>query len=270
MRVIVTVLLAVMLTACANSFKQFYKPYADPLTMQDVELLPEGANPAIYKSDDLKRDVGIALSKGYVMVGEASLNGALQSEAALVSQAKAIRATMVLIVTKFTDTRTVTTPLLLPNNQTTYNAGNTFGTVNNAYGRANYNGNYSGTSTTYGTTVVPITTQQQRYDQNALFFVKSTRKMRVGIQYDNLTPELRTRYERNTGVLIPVVMEGSPAFVANVLPGDVVIEVNGTPIIDRLQFQQVLSKAAASEGQVNFKLLRNGSERLISMKLPAP
>ena len=87
--------------------------------MPDVELLAEGATPAIYRSDDLKRDVSIARSRGYVLVGESALNGQIQSEAALIAQAKAVRATMVLLATKFTNTQTVTVPLFLPNNQTT-------------------------------------------------------------------------------------------------------------------------------------------------------
>lgn len=262
MRKVLTIVAAVMLTACANGFQQFYKPFADTRTMPDVELLAEGATPTIYRSEDLKRDVGIARSKGYVAVGESSLNGAIQAEANLIVQAKSVRATMVLLSSKFTDTRSITTPLFLPNNRTTYSSG----TVNGAYGSANYNGS----STTYGTTVVPLTTQQQRYDQNAVFFVKSTKKIRVGVHFDSLTPELRTRYERNTGALIDMVMDGTPAFVANVLPGDLAIELNGTPVIDGRQFQKLLADASAKEGTFTLKILRNGAERLIAVQMPAP
>ena len=262
MRIIVAVILAALLAACANGFKQYYKPYADTATMPDVELLAEGANPAIFRSDDVKRDANIARSKGYVLIGESSLNGQIQSESALISQAKAVRASMVLISSKFTGTQTVTTPLFLPNNQTTYSSG----TVNGTYGSANYNG----TSTTYGTTVVPITSQQQRFDQDALFFVKSTKKFRVGVLFDNLTPELRARYERNTGALIMVVMEGSPAFAANVLPGDVAIELNGAPVIDRTQFQNDIASRSATAANLTLKVLRNGSERVLTIQVPAP
>ncbi|MCX7241266.1 MAG: PDZ domain-containing protein [Burkholderiales bacterium] len=262
MRRILAISVAALLTACANGFQQFYKPYADTKTMPDVELLAEGATPAIYRSADLKRDVSIARSRGYVLVGESSLNGQIQSEAALVAQAKTVRATMVLLATKFTNTQTVTVPLFLPNNQTTYSSG----TVNGTYGSANYNG----TSTTYGTTVVPLTSQQQRFDQDALFFVKSTRKYRVGIFYDGLSPELRARYERNTGIVIMEVMEGSPAFAANVMQGDVVLEINGTAVVDRTQFQVALTNASAKEGPLTFKILRNGTEKFVVVNLPAP
>lgn len=262
MRLTWVAIIAIFLAGCANGFQQFYKPYADAKTMPDVELLAEGAIPAIFRSDDLKRDVGIAISRGYELIGESALNGEIQSEAALIAQAQSVRATLVLLNTKFTNTKTITTPLFLPNNQTTFSSG----TVNGTYSSATYNG----TSTTYGTSVVPITSQQQRYDQTALYFVKSKKKLRVGIFFDSLTPELRSRYERNTGVYIQNVAEGSAAFIANVLSGDVVIEVNGTPVIEKNQFQKVVADAISATGTLTFKVLRNGTEKLIPIPISAP
>lgn len=262
MRKVLLIAAVVMLTGCANGFQQYYKAHKDADTMTDVARLADGATPVIQRSDDMKRDVGIALSKGYVIIGQSSLNGSVQSDALLITQAKTVRATLVLLSSNFTETRNITTPLFLPNNQTTYSTGR----VNGAFGGANYNTS----STTYGTTVVPITTQQQRYDQNAVYFVKSTKKFRVGVFFENLTPELRTRYERNTGVRVGIVMEGTPAFAANLLPGDVVTEINGAPVVDTNLFMEQLQVASAKEGTFTLKVLRNGAERLVAVQLPAP
>lgn len=262
MRKVLLIAAVVILTGCANGFQQYYKAHPEADTRTDVVRLADGATPVIQRSDDMRRDVDIALSRGYVIVGQSSLNGSAQSDAMLITQAKAVRATLVLLTSNFTETRSITTPLFLPNNQTTYSTGR----VNGAFGGANYNSS----STTYGTTVVPITTQQQRYDQNAVYFVKSTRTYRVGVMFDNLTPELRTRYERNTGALVRVVMEGTPAFTANLLPGDVVTEINGATVIDIKQFTEQLRVASATEGTFTLKLLRNGAERTVTVALPAP
>ncbi|MBE0612092.1 MAG: hypothetical protein IH604_00345 [Burkholderiales bacterium] len=218
MRRITTITGCIVLTACASGFQQFYKPFVDARTIPGVQLLGNGETPKVYSSNDLQRDIRVAKSKGYWPIGASSFNGQLESEQAVINQAKAVGAVLVLVNSKFAESRTITTPLFLPNNQTTYNSGY----INGTYGSANY----YGTSTTYGTTVVPLTTTQQRYDQSAVFFVKMTRKLRAGIYLVDLSPEIRAKLERNVGAMIDVVVEDTPAFVANVLPGDILIEIN--------------------------------------------
>lgn len=259
MRQITTVFACFILVACASGYQQFYKPYIDARTLPDVQLLGNGDAPKVFSSNDIERDVKIAISKGYRPIGESSFNGEIESEQAVVNQAKSVGAVLVLVNSKFTESRTITTPLFLPNSQTTYNSGSVYGT----YGGANY----SGTSTTYGTTVVPITTHQQRYDQTAVYFVKSTRKLKFGLYPVDLTPELRSKYERNTGAVIDIVAEESPAFAANVLPGDILIELNGTPIINAKHALEIMQSTSPKDGKCILKVIRNGTERSIELQL---
>ena len=259
MRQIATVFACFILAACASGYQQFYKPYIDARTLPDVQLLGNGEAPKIFSSNDMQRDIKIAVSKGYRSIGASSFNGQIESEQAVVNQAKSVGAVLVLVNSKFTESRTITTPLILPNNQTTYNSGSVYGT----YGSANY----SGSSTTYGTTVVPITTQQQRYDQTAVYFVKSTKKLKFGLFTVDLTPELRSKYERNTGAVIDVVAEESPAFAANVLPGDILIELNGTPIINAKHASEIMQSAQPKDGKCILKVIRNGIEKSIELQL---
>jgi S1-C subfamily serine protease len=188
-----------------------------------------------------------------------SFNGESESEQAVANQAKSVGAVLVLVNSKFTDSRVVTTPLFLPDNQTTYYSGY----VNGTYGSANY----SGSSTTYGTTVVPITSAQQRYDQTAVYFVKITKKPKFGLNLEDLPPELRARYERNTGALITIVMEESPAFVANIIPGDILIEFNGTPVINAEQAFNLMRTYSPKLDKCLFKIIRNGTEKSIELQL---
>ncbi len=259
MRLVTTFVTCLLLSACASGFQQFYKPYVDAKTLTDVQLLGESDRPKIFSSNDMQRDVKIAVSKGYRPIGASSFNGQIESEQAVINQAKSVGAVLVLVNSKFTESRTITTPLFLPNNQTTYNSGSVYGT----YGSANY----SGTSTTYGTTVVPITTQQQRYDQTAVFFVKSTKKPKFGLMVIDLPPELRTRYERNSGALIDNVAEESPAFAANLLPGDLLIEFNGTPVINAQHAHELMQAASPRDGKCVLKIIRNGTEKSIELQL---
>jgi len=259
MRYFVLALACAVLVACASGYQQFYKPYVDAKALPDVQLLAPDEEPKIYGSNDLQRDVKIAKSKGFRPIGASSFNGEMESEAAVVQQAKRVGALFVLVNSKYTETRTITTPLFVPNNQTTYTSGSVYG----AYGSANY----SGSSTTYGSTIVPMTTNQQRYDQTAVYFVKSTRKPRFGVSPIDLPDELRVKLERNTGAVIDIVFEGSPAFLANVLPGDVLIEVNGTSVINAKHAGELMQSVAPGVDKCTFKVHRNGVERIIELDL---
>ncbi|MFC5474643.1 PDZ domain-containing protein [Paraherbaspirillum soli] len=259
MRLVLTAIMCIVLTGCASGYQQFYKPYVDARTLTDVHLLGAGEKPQIMSSTDLQRDVKIAASKGYRPIGASSFNGQMESEQAVIKQATAVGAVLVLVSSKFTESRTITTPLFLPNNQTTYSSGSVYG----AYGSANY----SGSSTTYGTTVVPITRQQQRYDQTAVYFVKSTKKPRFGLLVSDLPLELRSKYERNTGAIINVVIEESPAFLANVLPGDILVEFNDTLIINAKHATDLMQSAPSKGGKCVLKVIRNGTEKSIELHL---
>jgi hypothetical protein len=256
----ITIIIAcILLTSCASGYQQFYKPYVDARTLPDVKMLGEGEEPNIFTTNDLDRDAKIAISRGYRPIGTSSFNGKLGSKQEVIDQAKEIGAVLVLVNAKFAGTRTTTSPLFLPNNQTTYNSGSVYGT----YGSANY----TGTSTTYDTTVIPITTHQQRYDQTALYFVKSSKRPKFGLFLIDLSPELRLKYERNTGAIVNIVAEDSPAFKANVLPGDVLIELNGNPITNAKHAKELMESTSPNDGKCSLKVIHNGTEKLIELQL---
>jgi serine protease Do len=259
MKIFSIILPIVLLMGCATGFQKFYKPYVDARTLQDVELLNEGEYPKIVIATDMKSDVKRLISKGYRPIGESSFNGELESEKGVINQAKENGAKLVLVSSKYTETRTINTPLILPNNQTTYSSGSIYGSGGSA--------NYYGSSTTYGTTVVPLTTNQQRYDQNAVYFVKSTKKPKFGIMPIDLPPELRIKLERNTGALIDIIFEESPAFIANLLPGDVIIEINGTPIVNAKQAIETMQAQMPDDGKCPIKIIRSGIEKSVTLQL---
>lgn len=256
---IVIVVCAAILSACASGYQQFYKSYVDAKSLPDVQTLPPSESPKIFSSTDLQRDVRIARSRGYIPIGHSSFNGEMESERGVVKQAQQTGAVLVLVASKFAETRTITTPLFVPNNQITYSSGSVYGASGSA--------NYSGTSTTYGTTVIPITTQQQRYEQTAVYFVKLTRKLKFGLFLIDLSPELRTKLERNTGALIDIVAEESPAFAANVLPGDVLVELSGTTVLNAKHAAELMQSAHPTDHKALLKVIRNGVERVIEVTL---
>lgn len=224
MRIIVPACFAIVaLSGCATSGHQtFYQPYIDETFLADVELLREGQKPDVYSSDNLERDIPVMLSKGYVVIGASAFNGGFAGVDEVAAQASRVGATIAIVRYEYTGTQTSTVPLFMPTTSTSYHSGSVQG----------YGGfaTYSGTSRTTGTTVVPMTTNQRRFDQEAVYFAKLNRRLKYGVYLDDLSPDMRRKIQRNMGALVSVVVEDTPAFLANVLPGDILIKVDGTDV----------------------------------------
>lgn len=258
MRAMLTLLAALTLAGCVSGYQQFYKPYVDAKNLEDAELLKPDEEPKVYGTNDFDQDIRLLRSRMYVPIGYSSFNGGYEGQSNVKAQARRISATLALVNAKYTNTQTTTTPLLLPNSSTTYHSGS-------VYGGGTY-GAYSGTSTTYGSTVVPITSHQRRYDQTAVFFVKSTKKLKFGVFLNNLSNEQRRALERNTGAIIEVVVEESPAFYSNVLPGDVLIRVNDSNVRDAKHAIELMQEVAPSANSAVFTIIRNGKEQTITIE----
>ena len=255
---IIILLISLLLTGCVSGYQHFYIPYVDAKSLPDVELLGKDDEPNMYGTDNFDRDIKILASKRYILVGHSSFNGTYESENNAKAQARRIGATVILVKSEYTNTQTTTTPLFLPNTTTTYHSGT-------VYGGGVYGG-YSGTSTTYGSSVVPITTSQRMYDQTAVFLVKSNQKIKFGVYVFDLTNEMRVELERNKGAFIDVVVENTPAFNSNVLSGDVLIEIDGTIIKNAQHALEIMKSYDTSKDFSLWKVVRKGEEKEIRIK----
>ncbi|MBK1852540.1 PDZ domain-containing protein [Marinobacter sp. 1-4A] len=269
---IICIFALVILSGCAASgYQQFYKPYVDVNTLPEPELIQEGQEPQVYGTDNFDRDIRILRAKKYVAIGYSSFNGGYEDTKNAQTQARRIGATIVLVNSQYTNTQTTTSTLFLPDTQTTYHSGsaNAYSTYNinyGGYGSVNTNATYSGTSTTYGTKAVPITTHQRRYDQTAIYLVKINPKMKFGVFLQDLTPEMRTRNERNTGAFVDLVFEDTAAFYSNVLPGDIIISIDGVPVKNTKHTQELMAQVPTTAKSSKLVVLRNGEEKTIEVK----
>jgi len=269
---IILYFIIVLITGCATSgYQKFYNPYVDVSALPSPEILQEGQEPKVYGTDNFERDIRTLKTKKYVTLGYSSFNGGYEDNKNAQAQAKRLGATIVLVKSKYTNTQTTTSTLFLPDNKTTYHSGtvNAYSNYNNsygAYGNANINANYSGTSTTYATKAVPITRNQRRYDQTAVYMVKTNPKFKFGVALQDLTPEMRIQYERNTGAFVDLVFEDSAAFFSNVLPGDVIISVDGTSIMNTKHAQEIMAKVSSSAPSSQLVVLRKGKKKIIEVK----
>jgi PDZ domain len=264
--------LALMVSGCVNSFAKYYKPspYADTVIKSPYNA-PTPATPPVYAySSDPKADNHRAMEDGYVYIGEASFyaNANKVSESQAVDQGKKVGAALILIHSEYKDTVSGAVPYTVQN-APVVSTVNTSGTVS-SYGSSGYSsGTYSGSGTVTspgGSTTYQIPYRFDRNTYDATFWVKrSTDKIVCGINPGPLSDEMKHKLERNSGVVVLVVVHGTPAFQANILEGDIVLKIDDEDIIDPSTFTAQLAKHAGR--RANFQILRDGIPKTIPVEL---
>lgn len=260
------VLGCVLLTSCASSgYKAFYTP-AEGATPEEIARLraaPPPETPKLERSAPVSADqiLSAYAQRGYALIGYSMFNsGARESEVSALEQGRLVGADIVLVLNpSYTGSVTTVVPITTPTSTTSYTTGSATaygpgGTVN-VYGNA--------TTTTYGskTTNIPITTH--RNDYGAVYFVRQ--KFSLGLFVRNFEDHERQKYQTNQGVVVRTVVNDTPAFFADILPGDVLLEVDGVRVPNQESFTAM---ATTKSGQtVELVLLRNGATLTKVVKL---
>jgi serine protease DegQ len=163
----------------------------------------------------------------------------MESDENIIRQAMDVKATHVLQSSKFITTQGISTPLFTPN----------------GIGGLNSTTMYS---------------QQMRYNQAAIFMSKYTKKYRFGVYTKDLTPEQKKQYERNTGAVVYIPIEGSPFFEANIIPGDLIISVDDKSVLGDEQLGKLFDAIPPSVDKIIVKVIRNKTEKDIEVVLGKP
>jgi serine protease Do len=89
---------------------------------------------------------------------------------------------------------------------------------------------------------------------------------RLGLNVQTLTPELARRYDLQgeSGVIITGVDPDSPAAIANLQAGDLIVEANRVPVANVGEFQDALGK---SPDQLLLLIKRNGASLFVVIQL---
>lgn len=246
------------LGACASGYAEFYKPVpgATPEAIAAVRVAPPG-EPVVDRvstSGDTGALVDAYAKRGYVLIGSASFNsGKRQSEAGAIEQARKVGADLVVIMDpRYTGSTTSAMPITSPTSTTSYSSGTATaygpgGTVT-AFG--------SGTTTTYGTktTYVPFTVH--RSDYGAGFFIKQ--RWGLGVVGRDLNDAERQELQSNKGYVVRLVVDGTPAYMADILPGDIITAVNGEAVAGREHGSSLLRDRAGQK--VKLSIYRRGQK----------
>lgn len=255
----------ITLASCASGYSSFYTPSADatPEVIAARRVAPPPATPLLERSTPADPETILAAyaKRGYVMIGNSMFNsGKAESESSALKQGSAVGADLVLVLNpQYTGSITSSVPLTTPTTTTSHTSGSATaygpsGTVN-AYGNA--------TTTTYGskTTYIPMTVH--RSDYGAVYFVKQ--RFNLGAFARDLNDSERQDLQSNQGAVVQIIVDDSPAFRADILPGDIVRAIDGLSVPNKAGFYDLLEKRRGR--LITLSLIRRGQQLEKSVQL---
>jgi membrane-associated protease RseP (regulator of RpoE activity) len=225
-----------LLTACANPYAQFYTGLPDARQRPDYE--PVAGELTVYGTDNFDRDSLALIRRGYLPIGQAvfSAPSRIVAEEQLREQAARVGAHVVLMSSKYAHAVSAAMPFTPPQTATSFSTGTA--TASGRGGTANAND--SGISVTYGSQTVMMPHPTADSDLGVIFFAKI--RPRIGIFCQPMDEGTRKRLQTNDGVLIKEVIEGSPAFKSDILPGDVLMAIGNDRVQSVESYIRILNK----------------------------
>ncbi len=245
-------IIALFVTGCGattNAYRDYYIDKLGPVDANIAAKLEPVTGPVrVIHGTSIAADNRTLLEQGYVKVGYSQFenNELTPAESDDMARSVAAERQASLVMLYDSDAGTATEQV----DHTVDNPTVTTWTRTDAYGNEH---SHSRTDDNYTTTTEDV--DVARYNYTATFWAK-VKPTPFGAYIDGLTPAQRTQLQRNTGVRVLDVIHGSPAFIAGVMPGDVLLAVDGAPIIDGPTLQRTV---ASRVGQtVHFAGLRDG------------
>ncbi|MGO9213735.1 MAG: hypothetical protein ACLP9S_07555 [Syntrophales bacterium] len=244
------VLASSLLAGCVNPFEKYYNGTTDARVVPryDTSYVVPGGHIPIYTTEDPDKDLRALRIKGFDIIGVSSFYA--PDKKVTLDQAQSmgqkIGAHVILLKSHYKDTVSGAVPLVLPKNSTSYTTGTA-----SAYGTGGSATAYgSSTTTTYGTQTTMIPYSVSRSDFLAVFLAKS--KQRVGMYPKALSDEERKALNTNSAVKVDYVVEDTPAFIANVFPGDFLVGIDDDPVTSPDSYLKLLTKYEGRDPKFHF------------------
>lgn len=114
-----------------------------------------------------------------------------------------------------------------------------------------------------------IPTSMAHYVMRQLIEFGEVKRGRLGVQMQNLTPDLAKAFnieEHHQGAVVSKITKGLPADKAGLQVGDIVTTVNGRPVNDATTVRTTVGMMRVGE-KVNMGIIRNGKPRNITLTL---
>jgi membrane-associated protease RseP (regulator of RpoE activity) len=237
----------VAIAGCANPYAQFYQPHQFGGEFEHYDGPPRLAS----SSGDLKADVRNMYEQGYGPIGASSFVAPPKNQNGALDRAKKVGAAVVIVGSKYQSTVTGVAPVTTPTTSTAFSNGtaSAYGAGGSAFGT------YSGTTTTYGTQTEYVPYSVDRYDQWAVYFAPLARRG-FGALVNPMTDEQRRATGTNRGLQILALRKGSPAYEADILPGDLLLKLGDKDVDDIQVYHAAIAGAAGRT--VDVEIFRDG------------
>lgn len=241
-------LLIILLSACTNPFVKFYQPnpYYDP--SRRISQPPE--TPQVFAGTNIQQDLKKSLEAGYVVIGTSNFNGPSGQYSKAVDEGRRVGADVIILYSHYTNTVSGMMPWTSPHVETS--TTNMNGSIYGTGGMATVNGN--ATTTTYGSQTTYIPYSINRSDYYAVYLAKT--KPRFGAYFNDLSDQQRQAIGSNSGVVVTMIVNESPAFYANIFPGDIILKINNHGVADAQAFISELQQFGGQ--RVQLTIWRNG------------
>lgn len=243
--------------AGADDYAKFYQA-APP---GSVALLPSQIPPEIVASaGDLQADRLRMWEQGYGLIGLSSFNGTVRDPAKALKFARQLKARYVITASGSVEEQSGAIPFTTP----TTNQSVTTGNMAAQAGGRQVSGTFNALTTSTGSQTVNIPFSVRRADQIAAYFAPVERKG-SGVYGRVLTADERTALGTNKGLKVLAVREGSPAYEADILPGDIVTTIAGQPFsVDA--WNAVMKQVAGTN--IVIGISRSGVTKNIAVQIP--
>jgi hypothetical protein len=276
----VTILVA-LTAGCQNPYDKFYTSTIPP-ELNNRGLLPHTGETQFssVSATEMKSSIETLVRRGYVVVGYAKFESkAGDYTSSLRAKAQEVQADIVLMSSAFARTRSGVTRVLDYDplqGSTTYSSGQVHSSNYGLGGYIQPSGNFSSknmpqspmSSTaspgTFSADYVPYNVQLNGY--SACFLRKF--HYVIGARWSPLSDEQRRALQRNTGLVVNIVIEGTPAYAAHILPGDILLTIDGEGVVSGEMF---IERALEKAGQVvKLGVLRDGVNKDIELRVDSP
>lgn len=261
--------LSLTLAGCvsADGYREFYTPVPGltPEMIARMRAAPPTSKPKVVHlvgrfDQNAQREYW---KEGFEVIGFASFtSGRRPDEDTAIDQAQKIGADLIVILgSEYAGSVTTSVPITTPTATTSYTNGmaTAYGTGGSAVAFGN------STTTTYGTNTSYVPMTVNRYQYGALYLVKW--RSHLGIRDRDLSDQERQALQTNRGVYVVSVVDGSPAYANDILPGDIITAVDGARIDGYANLHELLS---ARVGQtIELTIIRQGKtiSKSVSLQL---
>ena len=249
--------LAILTSACANPYRaNFNSTLSRYPVWLEPRLSPRGGAPQLRHSDDIESDNWKLLKDGYLMIGFSKFDGPSTNDGLAIAEARAVGADVVMIERKFSRTLTETVAVTgWSPSQTTETNEN----VTVSGGRGVHTIDRRTETTTESepeTTYVP---QAVDYYQYSATYWRKLEKPVFGAFVKDLTDDQKQELQTNQGLVVRAVISDSPAFKADLLTGDIILQIDGQPVPSARKFYENIVGSAGKT--VTLSILR-GTDKI--------